>query len=168
MNGSSQPMIKQGEERMKRTVYVFAAVLLGTMALTTGCASKKRHQRDVVNLQGQISSLQSDVARLDQSLKDTESAIKSAQEKGTTGGAGSSSVLGQFTEGAVYRTPSGFELPAAAIQRALRKAGYYQGEIDGKVGSGTKQAIRNFQRDNGLKTDGICGRQTWARLESFA
>jgi len=55
-----------------------------------------------------------------------------------------------------------------SIQRALKNAGYYQGEIDGKVGGRTRQALRDFQRDHGLDADGVCGRQTWARLQSFA
>lgn len=150
---------------MRRGVYVLTTILLGTMVLTTGCTTKKRHQRDITNLQTQIGTLQAEVARLDQSLKDTDTALKAAQEGRT---AGTGSALGQLTQGAIYRTPSGFELPAAAIQSALKKAGYYQGTIDGKVGSRTKQAIRDFQRDQGLEADGVCGRQTWARLKSFA
>ena len=155
---------------MRRAVYAFATILLGTLVLTTGCTTKKRHQRDVSNLQAQIGSLQSDVARLDQSLKDSETALNAVKERGAapSAGIGSSSVIGQFTEGAIYRTPSGFELPAAAIQHALKNAGYYNGTIDGKVGSKTKEAIRNFQRDKGLEADGVCGRQTWAQLKSFA
>lgn len=153
---------------MRRGVTLFTTAILGVLVLTTGCTTKKRHQHDITNLQGQIGALQSEVARLDQSLKDTELALKSVQERGAAPAAGGPSVLGQFTEGAIYRTPSGFELPAAAIQRALKSAGYYQGTIDGKVGSRTRQAIRDFQRDNGLVADGICGRQTWARLKSFA
>jgi len=142
---------------MRQGVYVIATILLGTLALTTGCASKKRHQRDMTNLQNQIGALQSEVARLDQALKETEAKPS-----------GSESALTQFTQGALYRTPSGFELPAASIQQALKKAGYYQGTLDGKIGSKTKQALRNFQRDNGLDPDGICGRQTWAKLQTFA
>ena len=153
---------------MRRGVYVFTTVFLGTLVLTTGCTTKKRHQRDITTLQTQIGTLQADVSRLDQSLKDTELALKAVQERGGTPAVGTSSVLGQFTEGAIYRTPSGFELPAAAIQHALKGAGYYQGTIDGKVGSRTKEAIRNFQKDQGLEADGVCGRQTWAKLKSFA
>jgi len=151
---------------MRREVYAIATILLGTMALTTGCASKKRHERDITNLQNQIGALQSDVARLDQAVKETETAVKSTH--GTAQGVGSASALGQFTQGAIYRTPTGFELPAMAIQQALKKAGYYQGGLDGKIGSKTKQALRSFQKDNGLEPDGVCGRQTWAKLESFA
>ncbi len=152
---------------MRREVYAMATILLGTMAFTTGCASKKRHERDITNLQNQIGALQSDVARLDQAVKETETAAKSAKGAGSAQGVGTGSALGQFTQGAIYRTPTGFELPAMAIQQALKKAGYYQGGLDGKIGSKTKQALRSFQKDNGLEPDGVCGRQTWAKLESF-
>lgn len=149
---------------MKREVYALTVVLLGTMALTTGCTTKKRHQRDVANLQTQIGSLQGEVTRLDQAVRDSETALRTAQEKG--GGTGGASVFAQ-SGGPVYRTPSGFELPATAIQRALKNAGYYQGSIDGKIGSGTKAAIRDFQKDRGLVADGTCGRQTWSQLKGF-
>lgn len=153
---------------MKRAVFTFTTILLGTLVLTTGCTTKKRHQRDITTLQTQIGSLQSDVARLDQSLKDTEMALKAAQERGKAPATSTGSAFGELGDsGAIYRTPSGFELPAAAIQRALKGAGYYEGAIDGKVGTRTREAIRSFQRDNGLVTDGVCGRQTWARLKSF-
>jgi outer membrane murein-binding lipoprotein Lpp len=169
IQGMQFQLKKQGDTRMRRAVFGFSAVLLGTLVLTSGCTTKKRHQRDIATLQTQIGALQSEVARLDQSVKDSEMALKSAQERGgSQAGVGAGSVLGQFTGGGpIYRTPSGFELPATAIQRALKNAGYYQGPLDGKVGSGTKDALRNFQRDNGLTTDGVCGRQTWARLKGF-
>ena len=151
---------------MRRAVFAFGTILLGTLVLTTGCTTKKRHQRDITTLQTQIGALQSEVARLDQSLKDSESALRTAQGGGVSGGVGSGSI---FSDGGpVYRTPSGFELPALSIQKALKGAGYYQGNIDGKIGTGTKQAIKNFQRDQGLTPDGVCGRQTWVRLKSFA
>lgn len=141
-------------------------VLLGTLVLTTGCTSNKRHQRDIANLQAQIGALQGEVARLDQGLKESETALQAAPQRA---GAPTqmSGAAGSTAGGPIYRTPSGFELPAVAIQRALKNAGYYQGAIDGKVGAGTKDALRNFQRDHGLTVDGVCGRQTWALLRGF-
>lgn len=53
------------------------------------------------------------------------------------------------------------------VQRALKKAGYYTGAIDGKIGSGTQKAISSFQKDNNLKSDGIIGRQTWGALKIY-
>ncbi|NLY42900.1 MAG: spore cortex-lytic enzyme [Clostridiaceae bacterium] len=50
------------------------------------------------------------------------------------------------------------------IQYRLRNWGYYKGNIDGIYGWRTEQAVREFQRKNGLKVDGIAGPQTLAAL----
>jgi peptidoglycan hydrolase-like protein with peptidoglycan-binding domain len=50
------------------------------------------------------------------------------------------------------------------IQLALRKAGFYKGKIDGKIGPQTRNAIRVFQKTIGLKQDGIVGQETWEEL----
>jgi murein L,D-transpeptidase YcbB/YkuD len=52
------------------------------------------------------------------------------------------------------------------VQQALKKAGVYNGKIDGKMGSKTKQAIKSFQRKNKLKADGVVGSGTWAKLKT--
>jgi len=46
------------------------------------------------------------------------------------------------------------------IQKRLKAWGYYRGPIDGKYGYQTYQAVRYFQSKNGLKVDGIAGKQT--------
>ncbi|MCM8794528.1 MAG: peptidoglycan-binding protein [Candidatus Omnitrophica bacterium] len=56
---------------------------------------------------------------------------------------------------------------AADIQTALRRAGYYDGPIDGKVGRKTTKAIKEFQRAHGLKADGKVGPKTWAALSQY-
>jgi len=53
------------------------------------------------------------------------------------------------------------------VQRALKKAGYYNGPIDGKIGTKSKKAIRQFQADNGLKVDGVVGTQTKKALSKY-
>jgi peptidoglycan hydrolase-like protein with peptidoglycan-binding domain len=50
------------------------------------------------------------------------------------------------------------------IQAALKNAGYYTGEIDGKIGPMTKKAIKDFQAANSLEADGKVGTKTWAAL----
>ncbi len=40
------------------------------------------------------------------------------------------------------------------IQRLLKNKGFYDGEIDGRLGKGSRQAIRNFQKSSGLPVDG--------------
>ncbi|MBU4488997.1 MAG: peptidoglycan-binding protein [Candidatus Omnitrophica bacterium] len=53
------------------------------------------------------------------------------------------------------------------IQIALKKAGFYNGPVDGKIGKNTKDAIKEFQKKNGLKSDGIVGKKTWAALSKY-
>jgi len=43
------------------------------------------------------------------------------------------------------------------LQKALKAAGYYEGAVDGKIGAGTKKAIKDFQKDHDLTADGIVG-----------
>jgi Putative peptidoglycan binding domain len=43
---------------------------------------------------------------------------------------------------------------AADVQRALKRQGYYYGSVDGIIGSGSRSAIRAYQRDRGLSMTG--------------
>ena len=54
-----------------------------------------------------------------------------------------------------------------SVQKALKNAGYYNGSIDGKIGSKSKKAIRTFQKDHDLKVDGIVGHNTWKELKLY-
>ena len=50
------------------------------------------------------------------------------------------------------------------IQTKLKRWGYYNGNIDGIYGSQTQEAVRYFQRKNGLAVDGIAGPKTLAAM----
>jgi len=52
------------------------------------------------------------------------------------------------------------------VQTALKNAGYYKDEIDGKIGPKSKQAILDFQKNNDLTVDGKVGPKTWAKLKT--
>jgi peptidoglycan hydrolase-like protein with peptidoglycan-binding domain len=51
------------------------------------------------------------------------------------------------------------------LQNKLASLGYNVGPIDGIFGRLTEQAVIQFQKDNGLKVDGIVGPQTFDMLE---
>lgn len=65
--------------------------------------------------------------------------------------------------GASYRKGDSGEM-VSKIQTRLKNWGYYSGEVDGIFGSKTDEAVRYFQKKNGLTVDGIVGRQTLAAL----
>ncbi|MGI6648606.1 MAG: L,D-transpeptidase family protein [Bacillota bacterium] len=51
------------------------------------------------------------------------------------------------------------------VQQRLKILGYYQGDIDGVFGPITEQAVRAFQRDQGLEPDGVVGPDTYNALQ---
>lgn len=132
-------------------------VIVG-LGMFTGCSSASK--KDVRALQAQIGAITEELVRLDESLQEVHGSLQVAQ---TGGGART----GGSAVGGIYRTPSGFELPALQIQQALQNAGYYRGSLDGKIGPDTRSAIEAFQRDQGLEVDGIVGRGTWAKLKVY-
>ncbi len=52
------------------------------------------------------------------------------------------------------------------VQKRLKKLGYYSGGIDGDYGNGTKKAVRNFQKRNGLSVTGAVNSKTLKKLNS--
>ena len=51
------------------------------------------------------------------------------------------------------------------IQQALKAAGY-KVTVDGDFGNQTDAAVRQFQKKNNLKVDGIVGKVTWGKLSA--
>ncbi len=156
---------------MNRKFLTLALAVFAVLFMTTGCSRNKQ----VKALQAQVGVITDELVRLDESLQETRAAIQ--DEEGhrnqlqsdlsqSEGRLGTLYEEEKVIEG-MYRTPSGFTLPSAQIQQALKNAGYYQGKLDGKVGAQTRAAIKAFQKDNGLTADGVCGRKTWAQLKSY-
>lgn len=70
-----------------------------------------------------------------------------------------------------YNKPSGVDVVETlttaqnkTVQTKLKRWGYYTGAIDGIYGPKTKEAVKYFQRKNGLVVDGIVGPKTAAAL----
>ncbi len=64
--------------------------------------------------------------------------------------------------------PSGPYKPTVQeTQTALKNAGFYTGNIDGKSGPMTVKAIEEFQKSKGLAVDGKVGPKTWSVLSAY-
>ena len=50
------------------------------------------------------------------------------------------------------------------LQEKLVSLGYNTNGVDGIFGSGTDNAVRLYQRANGLVVDGIVGKNTWWKI----
>lgn len=51
-----------------------------------------------------------------------------------------------------------------SIQKALKELGYYEWDADGVFGEGTRKAVENYQRANGVNPTGIADASTLIRL----
>ncbi|NLB91010.1 MAG: hypothetical protein GX786_07310 [Clostridiales bacterium] len=68
-------------------------------------------------------------------------------------------------------TPSSFRKGSTgagvkSMQQKLKDLGYYKGSVDGDFGTGTVDAVKAFQKQNGLRVDGIAGKGTLDLLNS--
>jgi hypothetical protein len=61
-----------------------------------------------------------------------------------------------------HRTP--FDQVVADVQSTLQEQGYYKGDVDGLMGPLTRQALADFQRDNGLVTTAALDQPTLSSL----
>ncbi len=74
----------------------------------------------------------------------------------SSSGSGSYTTLQEGDESSAVKT----------LQQRLKELGYYTGSVDGKFGSGTTDAVRDFQRANNLTVDGKAGATTQGLLYS--
>lgn len=72
-------------------------------------------------------------------------------------------LMAQSAQAAIYRQGSTGE-QVRVIQTKLKRWGYYDGVVDGIYGSETANAVRYFQRKNGLTADGVAGPATLKAL----
>lgn len=125
-------------------------IMLGVVGLVAlalaGCSTTKGTTASLENrvqvLEGRVQVLEGDV-----------------QSQSMTG---SESMSSSSSSGATAET-----MTKKQIQEALKNAGYYDGTVDGKIGPRSKEAIKDFQRDNGLKVDGVAGRNTKEKLIKY-
>lgn len=131
------------------------ASLLITVVFVTGCATTRARRPDTQDPSAQIAALQNELQAKDQQIQDLQYQLESSQRSigGTNYSTRSSS--------SVVRASG---VSVSDVQRALIRAGLDPGPVDGKAGKRTKSAIKEFQRRNGLKADGIVGERTWSLL----
>jgi murein L,D-transpeptidase YcbB/YkuD len=135
--------------------YRFIVLALAVLAVT-GCATTKARKADKQDLNAQVQELQSENQAKDQQIQDLQYQLDSYQQSlsGSNFSSGSSSSSIIRVQGVTVK----------AVQKALKDAGYDPGPVDGRAGKKTKSAIKDFQRRNNLKADGIVGEKTWSLL----
>jgi len=152
---------------MKKIVFIFALVIV---AATLSSCQTTNYKQQVDTLSNKVqtleetlqerdrelSQLQGQVDQMDRQLADQQKANQ-AKEQARMAAPDTKDRLGIIK----------VNVPATDIQSALKEAGFYTGNIDGKVGANTISAIAAFQKANNLPSDSIVGPKTWEVLKTY-
>ena len=133
-----------------------AAVLVGALA---GCAST---QGGGGNLSARVTQLERTVSQQEQTIDELRQRANMGSGRSTRSSSSARSASSSPENRGIIRVP----VSPQEVQAALQSAGYYSGNIDGKIGGQTIEAIKQFQKDNSLKVDGIVGAGTWSQLKN--
>jgi len=143
---------------MAKIRYGFSLVMaLLLIIFISGCVSFPENEKysaleeRVTKIEERVDKIEGGNAKLEEELQTTES--KPSPKK---------KIDKMETPQKIIRFPSNED-----IQIALKNAGFYDGEIDGQIGTKTRNAIKEFQKQNDLEVDGVVGRNTWEVLGEF-
>ena len=167
---------------MRDATRLFAAAALA--AGLSGCAldnsARIERERERAGMEARLAQAEDDLRRVQASCQDLERALNQerdaraalqqrlgAQERSPEPARVVKPAPRVEADETAGDKPVGEAAALAKIQAALQKAGYDPGPADGKMGHKTRQALMAFQKDNGLKPDGVVGPKTLAKLQGF-
>jgi peptidoglycan hydrolase-like protein with peptidoglycan-binding domain len=139
----------------KLAVIISGAAVLGLVL--TGCATTgKGVSKENDDLKAQIQTLQTQLQEKSAEVDSLRKTLSSTTEE--------KYAAAKFSAGREAAT----EHPSVKdVQSALKNAGYDIGVADGRMGKKTRQAIKDFQKANGLDADGKVGKKTWSVLSTY-
>jgi peptidoglycan hydrolase-like protein with peptidoglycan-binding domain len=119
---------------------------MGALALIAGCTERAGEQRRA----------------LQEKATETADLLKGKEESKAVNTEEHAGTLAPAPEAIPSKTQ------VTQVQENLKSLGFYQGEIDGVWGSQTQDAIRTFQRAQGLSASGMLDPSTLDRLSEQA
>lgn len=143
---------------------MFRKMILLVMCLSvfmlSGCATcSKQTSAEAQGLRNEISVLEAQIQSKDEEIAGLRDSLAATQAQGMP-------AAQNFAKKCVA-PKSKSRLNVKQIQAALKNAGYNPGPVDGRIGAQTREAIKAFQKDNGLKPDGIVGKRTRQLLAEY-
>lgn len=145
---------------MKSAVSIFSMIALGLLA--AGCATSLTAKGQTSSAQ-KVAALESQVGTLNQRLEEMTQRHQALEgEIRTLRGSRESA---RSSADASVKTAKA--LSVRQVQQTLAKAGFYQGPVDGKIGPKTQEAIKAFQKAQGLNPDGVVGSKTSVALAKY-
>ncbi len=131
------------------------------IALTvSGCATTRPKSAQSQDASAQVQMLQTQLQAKDQEIQDLHYQLDSRPQ----------ALSNNFASGASsdkYNLLRASGVTPMELQKALLRAGFDPGPVDGRLGKKTRSAIKSFQKKNHLTADGVVGEKTWAALRSY-
>ncbi len=146
---------------MGRRIYILLIIAIFAICITAFISCRKKESQSPFQSELPLDNTTITVTPATEATEMTEPAvIEQGEEK-----------LGEVppqTTPTEEATSGAFVTPTTEqVQTALKNSGYYNGNVDGKIGPKSKKAITDFQIDNGLEADGKVGPKTWAKLKAY-
>ncbi len=148
---------------MKRQIIQLSLLPLLAVFVISGCATTRPKKVDSQDPNAHISSLQGELAAKDQQIQDLQYQLDNAQAPLASTNFTSGSSSGSSDKYNLLRVSG---VSGTDVQKALKRAGYDPGLVDGRLGKKTRSAIKAFQKSQGLTADGIIGEKTWSALRA--
>lgn len=92
----------------------------------------------------------------EKTLDKIASVMSGSSSSGSSGTISTSSTLKLNSTGSAVKT----------LQQNLKTLGFYDGSVTGNYGPMTEEAVRKFQRKNGLSADGVAGTKTLEKINA--
>ena len=138
----------------------FRSLMMVSIALVaTGCATT-RPKPAMPDANAQMADMQSQMQAKDQEIQDLRYQLDSRQQ----------SLSNNFSSSGSSDTKNILRVSGVTpidLQKALLRAGYDPGPLDGRLGKKSRAAVKAFQRKNNLNADGVVGEKTWVALKSY-
>lgn len=151
---------------MKRKSLACLTIALLAAFIVSGCGtSPKKVQAEVTGIKTRVETLETRVEGVES--KQAEAERTTAEQAQALEDLKASNAPQPKSNISVKSRNDAYGGKMKDIQQALKNAGFYNGKIDGVKGKGTKKAIKDFQKANGLKADGIVGSRTWELLFNY-
>ena len=154
--GDESTAVRQLQENLAALGY-YSGSITGHFGSITQEAVKKFQRQNGLSADGVAGSKTLDkIAQMLGSGSASGSSSDSSSSGSGSGSTGSSTLLKEGDESDAVRQ----------LQENLTALGYYSGSITGHFGSITQEAVKKFQRQNGLSADGIAGSKTLDAISS--
>ena len=130
------------------------------LIMMAGCATTNTKEQDLQaqRLQGRVNYLEQELQNKDKAIIFLQNELSAAKE---------TSASPSYQKAKSHRETPSMRLSKKQIQKALKKAGFYKGPVDGRLGPKSRKAIKEFQKANGLRADGVVGKRTREKLGKY-